>query len=72
MKLGQISDLKWMLNSWAEIAVLMLLRDILRPINANKGEEAPVAINLLRSESTGLSCERIDEDLEGLFETGKS
>ena len=54
-----------MLKSWAEIAVMMLLRDILRPINANKGEEAPVTINLLRSESTGLRCERIDEAQEG-------
>ena len=54
-----------MLKSWAEIAVMMLLRDILKPINANKGEEAPLAINLLRSECTGLSCERIDEALEG-------
>ena len=40
------------MESWAEMAVMMLLRDILRPIDANKGEEAPVAINLLRSEST--------------------
>ena len=35
-----------MLESWAEIAVMMLLRDILRPINANKGEEAPVTIKV--------------------------
>ena len=54
-----------MLKSWAEIAVMMLLRDILRPINANKGEEDPLAINLLRSECTGLSCDRIDEAVEG-------